>query len=352
MPASVRGVALNQSVTIDDVAAAAGVSIKTVSRVINGEPHVSERTRERVEQAIARLDYRPNVAARSLAASRTFLIGIISTHLEGAYFPALHRSAVGACRERGFHLVMEDPVLDGAQSLAALERDLRHMRYEGVLVTPSVADDKRVLDVLERSRIPYVRIMPSTSPERSGAVCIDEPHGMTLLAEHLLELGHRRIGLPSDPTDLLNRAITRRSERFVTAWLAAGGDSDDLRYAPLDWRDTVVNAGRRFARALLSDPDRPTAVFAFSDDIAAAVIGYAGEQGLRVPEQLAVAGFDDTDLARLVWPPLTTVRVDFDELARTAVAMLFEDAQGTAARRVSLPVELVVRRSTRPVAAG
>lgn len=336
---------MNRTVTIDDVAAAAGVSTKTVSRVINGEPHVSDRMRIRVESAIAELDYRPNPAARSLAASRTFLIGIITTHLQGFYFPELHRSAFRACREQGFHLALEEPAAEGPDAGRLLERSLRNMRYEGVLVAPSVADDAGVLDVLECCEVPYVRISPAADPERSDAVCADEAQGMAQLARHLWQLGHRRIGLPTDTDDSV---IGARADAFVKAWLDIGGEYGDLRFARLDWQSTIVEAGRKFAADLLTGDEPPTAIFAFNDDVAAAVIGYAGGHGLRVPDDLSVAGFDDTDIARLIWPPLTTVRQRFDEMARSAVGLLLEPSTQGVTRRLRVPVDLVVRGSTGP----
>lgn len=337
---------MNRAVTIDDVAAAAGVSTKTVSRVINGEPNVTDRTRERVERAIAELDYRPNVAARSLAAARTFLVGFITTYVEGSYFSKLHRSALRACRARGFHLVIEEVPLEGPVPIETLERNLRHMRYEGVLISPSVADDPRILEVLARLNIRYVRIAPTVDAGLSDAVFADESQGMTLLAGHLWRQGHRRIGLP---TDAFDSVIKRRSERFAKAYLEFGGSDGDLHFATLDWHESIVNAGRRFAAELLSAPVRPTAIFTFSDDIAAAVVGYANEQGLRVPDDLSVTGFDDTYIAELIWPPLTTIHQPFDEMARSAVTLLLEPASDRKARWVQLGVDLVVRGSTAPV---
>lgn len=336
---------MGQQITIDDVARAAGVSIKTVSRVINGEPHVTKRTRERVEQAIDALDYRPNRAARSLAAARTFVIGLFCARLQGFYISQLHRSALEACQEHGFHLIVEELAWEAPDMLDTLTRGLRHMRYEGVILCPPWSDDDSVIGLLEANRIPYVRISPATKVERSDAVLSDEAQGMRLLAEHFWQHNHRRIGLTCG---VENTIAGLRAEYFTAAYVEAGGDTSDLCFANLDSDLSIIEAGRKLAEDFLAIKRRPTAIVSFNDEMAAAMIAYANESGLNVPRDLSVAGFDDADLAQLVWPQITTIHQPLDEMARAAVSLLLEAAGDRDSRQVYFPAKLIIRGSTGP----
>ena len=329
---------LKGPVKIDDVARRAGVSPKTVSRVVNGEAYVSARTKEVVERAIAALGYRPNLAARSLAASRSFLIGVISPYLESTFFSRLHNSAIRAAKERGLHLIVEQVDLEARDQLVHLENGLRQLRFEGVILTPPVSDHAAILDMLDRSRTRYVRISPSKQLERSDSVSADAAQGMGLLAEHLWSLGHRRIAhAVVDP---------RRRDLLREALIKLGADPHHLQAVPLDWRAGTVAAGRQLAESLLAQEKRPTAVFTFSDTVAAGLIGYAWAHGINIPRDLSVAGRDNDEVGQALWPALTTISQPLDEMARAAIELLTQPASERKARNVLCPVELIVREST------
>lgn len=324
-------------VTIDDVARLAGVSPKTVSRVVNAEAHVRDATREAVHEAIAALGYRPNLAARSLASSRSMLIGLISMRLDAYIFRAMHSHGVRACRERGLHLIVEELDTLGSDTLRYLENSLRQMRFDGVIVS-QLSDQPEILDLLERMQVRYVRISPTTDHGRADSVTSNVDHGLKLLAEHLYSLGHRHIAVASP----------RKRWRNVMrdALIELGCSPSQILSLPVNWRKTPVEAGLDIGAAILSQRQRPSAVYAFNDEMAAGLINYAWAHGIHVPRDLSVAGFDDGEMARAVWPPITTVHQPLDEMVRAAVALLAEPAADGKPREVVCPVQLVVREST------
>lgn len=326
------------SVTIKHVAQRAGVSPKTVSRVVNGEPGVREPTRLLVERAIAELGYQPNLAARSLVAARSFVLGLISMRLDAHVFRSLHTAGIRACRERGLHLVAEELDDISPATLRRLEGSLRQMRFDGVVVS-QVADVEELLALLERFELPYVRLSPTTQPGRADAVCSDITQGLQLLAEHLWALGHRHFALPL--------ADQWRHDLLREILLGLGCEPSRIVSVPLNWRDLPMESGVRLAMAVLSLPERPTAVFAYNDEVAAAFIHHAWAHGVHVPRDLSVVGFDDAEVARVTWPATTTVHQPYDQMIRAAVKLLAEP-RAAAPREIVCPVQLVIRGSTAP----
>jgi LacI family transcriptional regulator len=327
--------------TIIDVAEVAGVSWKTVSRVINREPNVRTATAERVEAAIAKLGFQPNAAARSLAGTRSFLIGAITANPSPHYMIALHRGAAEACRSRGYHLALEEVHLDSPDLARDFERNLLSARFDGVFLSPPATDNVIILDLLDKHGIRYIRLDPATALDRSDRIIADDETGVAALARHFWSLGHRKFGLVNGPEE--HRAAPVRREAFLAEIERLGGKAGDVAQAAGNF---YFESGIEGGKALLALQDRPTAIFAANDEMAAGVVAAAGEIGIRVPDQLAVAGFDDSDVAGFVWPPLTTVRQPIVEYARIAVEMLIAPRPEGEPRVINLPVELVVRKSS------
>jgi LacI family transcriptional regulator len=169
-------------------------------------------------------------------------------------------------------------------------------------------------------------------------VCADQVQGMKLLAGHLWSLGHRRIACAVVPT--------RRRDLLRQSLLELGGDPDQIQSIRLNWRERPLTIGRQLAAEILSQRNPPTAVFTLNDEVSAGVIAYAGEHSLRIPQDLSVAGYDDDEIAQIVWPHLTTVRQPLDRMAQAAVELLTEPATDGRPRRLICPVELIVRNST------
>lgn len=327
--------------TIVDVAERAGVSWKTVSRVINREPNVSAKTVQRVKQAIAELDYEPNPAARSLAGARSYLIGAIADNPSAHYIGELHRGAAKACRERGYHLALEEVSSDLPGWVDDFEASLKRVKFDGAIVVPPLTDDTKLLDALDRQGIRYLRISPATDFSRSDAIFARDELGVAELVRHLWDLGHRALGIIEGPPD--HRASQVRLMSFLAEVDKLGGDPSAVQRAEGDFS---IESGIVAAKRLLSAKRPPTAIFAANDAMAAGVIAAAGEMGLRIPDALSVAGFDDSEIASFVWPKLTTVSQAIPTLARLAVEMLTEPGRQDASRTVHNPVRLVIRAST------
>ncbi len=334
-----------------DVARLAGVSGKTVSRVINGDGYFSPDVAARVTQAVADLDFRPNIAARSLKSERSYNLCLLSEYLSSTYFAEIVAGAASACSERGYHLVIEQLHADRPRRSAMLGL-LGRVSLDGFILLPPQTDDQDLLSVLDELKAPYVRISPASQPERSSCVRAEDALGVSDLADHLWRMGHRRFGYVSGP---FSHAATHiRRESFIDALVKNGAERDAIRVAEMPPRldravknaalEILVQTGASGLDALLAHPDPPTAVFAFSDGIAFGVLSRAQTLGLVVPDQLAVAGFDDSEISKIVFPRLTTIRQPVSLMATAAVELLIDHPNPPATK--VLGVELVIRGST------
>ncbi|MBN8840443.1 MAG: LacI family DNA-binding transcriptional regulator [Sphingomonadales bacterium] len=321
----------------------AGVSAKTVSRVVNDHPSVRDTTRERVKMVIAETGFQLNLAARSLAASHSYLIGTFVANTASLYYSELSRGAARACRALGYHLVTEE--FDQRSPTAAdhYERALRQTRCDGMILPPPMCDDLALLDALERDGVRYVRISPMLQPDRSVAVFARDAEGVTALAQHLWDKGHRRFGVITGPSNFASS--TTRRDALIAAVCALGGSASDVTASRMLWDDTFPATGYRTAAHLLKDAPGISAIFTFNDELALGVLGYAHENGLRVPQDLAVAGFDDSDASSFAWPSLTTISQPIVDMAARAVEALVRESPH-ARKRIECPVSLVVRAST------
>ena len=332
--------------TMQDVAAMAGVSIKSVSRVINREPHVSAKLRAKVDAAIAVLDYVPDLAARSLAGGRNFEIGVLMGEMGPSYNSQVVAGVYRACVEHQHHLRIDSFPHDGTGTDMAghLERILRGSRCDGFVVVPPYCEMPEVLDLLDEHNIRYALISPLQDQTRAPSVRMDDVEAARQVAELFWKHGHRRIGLVNGRAGHQSAVIRRagfldRLRAFDPAMVVAESDGAFMF-------DKGIEAGL----ALLSRADRPTAIFALNDDSAAGVIAACNQLGLKVPGQVSVAGFDDNWVAKSVWPHLTTVRQPVEEMAHLAATLLLDrQATGDAPTIRTLEFELIERQSTGPV---
>lgn len=331
--------------TLDDVAAIAGVSAKTVSRVVNRNANVSAATRERIEAAIRETGYRVNQAARSLAASRSFLIGAFMPHLSSFYFAEIFRGAAKACRQYGYHLVLEEFDHGSDSVVARYEQGLRGARCDALILTPPVCDDERLLDALDRDGVPYVRITPGTRIDRSIAVSADDRHGVRQLARHLWDSGRRRFAFIAGPAD--HAAASIRERAFGEALAELGGDPARIALSRIEVHESISESGRLATVDLLKATEPwPDAIFAFNDEVAIGAMMAIRDRGLSIPDQVAIAGFDDSYIAQLAWPPLTTVHQPIADLAFRAVSIVADAADPGGKRDIVLPTRLIVRGTT------
>lgn len=340
--------------------------MKTVSRVLNDEPNVVPQMRERVMAAVAELNYKPNVYARSLARSRSYLLGLLYYASSAAFVGGVQRGATTRCRELGYHLVVES-LEDGAQDVGGqLNHMISALRPDGMILVPPVCDDALVLQTLASAKMPCVLISPGGAGPALARVSMDDELAAREMTDYLLGLGHRRIGfIKGAPSQA---AAPRRLRGYQAALQAAGVAIDEQLIVDGDFR---FRSGLDGCDQLLSLPQPPTAIFASNDDMAMGAVVAAQRRGLVVPADLSVAGFDDSQMASLVWPQLTTVRQPVFEMAVAAVDLLVSrsakpsaaaSGAGTAAARpeaatvepganAAEPVlahELVERGSTAP----
>ena len=323
-----------------DVARLAGVSHQTVSRVLNDHPNVREQTRIRVRAAIAELGYRPNRAARALVTGRSQLIGVVAQNTT-LYGPASLLAAFEqAAAEAGFAVsVGSVSSLDRRSISAVVERHLDH-QVAGIVVIAPVASANEALDHLSVG-VPLVTV--DGDPQRPAAlVTVDQVAGAGDATRHLLDAGHRTVWHVSGPADWFDSA--GRIEGWSAALRAAGVEVPAP--LPADW---TAASGYRHGQELARMPE-VTAVFAANDHLALGVLRAMSEHGRRVPEEVSVVGFDDVPEAAYFIPPLTTVRPDFDAVARASLAMLLDQIHSGApvVQRYTVAPALVSRRSVAP----
>jgi len=335
--------------TLEEVAKLAGVSRSTVSRVVNQHPNVRPEVRERVWEVIRQTGYQPHAAARSLATRRTRVIGLIipqavTTLFTDPYFPILIRGIADACNAHNYHLMLSlfsrRRVQESRARQDLLYQQVLRGRYlDGVVVSSAPLDDPIFPRLLEDG-VPFI-IVGRYPHERANYVDVDNVAGARMAVEHLLRLGHERVATITGPLNMF--AAQDRLEGYRQALAARGIPVDEDLIAEGDFTE---GGGRAAMQRLL--PRRPTAVFAASDMMAVGAIKVLREAGLRVPEDVAVVGFDDIPLASMVEPPLTTVRQPIEQTGGMAVELLvslLENPGEETVHRVVLPTELVIRAS-------
>ena len=332
------------SVTIYDVAKAAGVGISTVSRVLNENTNVREETRIRVLEAIEALGYKPNILARNLSRTHVQAVGVVLSYLTSPFQVTVLQGIERFLAQAGLDLTIFS--LESPKRRETLLENLSHGRRCDGLIVISFTPQERFLQRFQRYHIPVV--IADFQDADIPSVYVDNVEGGYLATKHLLGLGHTRIGYILDHTEPPNGSCGNepgadRQRGYQRALLEAG-----IAFDPQLVSESGLHSRERGAVAaerLLNRADRPTAIFAASDMIALGVMEYARKQGLRIPEELAVIGFDDIELASFAG--LTTVRQPMQEMGRHAAEIVTRLMQGEKVLRTSrqLPVELVVRES-------
>jgi DNA-binding LacI/PurR family transcriptional regulator len=325
-----------RAVVMADVAKLAGVSLQTVSRVINDSPHVRDITRERVQDAMRKLEYRPNPVARALVTGRSRTLGVVSfdTTLFGpaSTLFGIERAAHDADY---FVSIVSLRSLDRASVMSAVER-LRAQGVDGILViAPQESATQAILHLPQD--VPVVAA--EAGPDESvPLVAVDQVEGARLATRHLLELGHRTVWHISGPSDWLE--AQDRVDGWRSTLEAAGASAPPVLVG--DWS---ARSGHELGRELGDDV---TAVFVANDQMALGVLRSLHEAGRRIPADISVVGFDDIPEAEYFTPPLTTVRQNFNEMGRRSLLLLLEQIEsGTRApARETVPPELIVRAST------
>lgn len=330
--------------TIADVATRAGVSKGAVSFALNGRPGLAKATVDRILAAADELGWRPSNRARSLSVSKAFALGLVITRDPGVlssdpFFPAFIGGVESVLAPRGQALVLQ-VVAPGEDEEAGYRRLAQDGRVDGVFLSDLRHDDPRI-DLLTTLGLPAVTLNRPDGPSPFPAVCLDDQPGTIAVVQHLLELGHRRIAHVAGPQDFVH--ATARQDAFVSALAEAGVEPIGIEVS-----DFTAVGGIEATKRLLALPERPTAIVYANDRMAIAGLGAAQQAGLRVPDDLSIAGFDDSELAEFVHPGLTTVRADpyaFGEAAARTLNQLIDG--DSAVPDVELPpARLIIRRST------
>ena len=332
--------------TIGDVATLAGVSKKTVSRVLNNEVSVKADTRQQVQAAIEQLGYKPDLSARRLRTGQTFLLAILypagSQHAD-PYVTALLRGALTACDEFGYDLLLRPVPPFPTESVQMASDFIGRTQVDGVILSPPACDNKILLEYLDSAAVPYVRIAPRDSAGQPSVVT-DEVSASREAINYLIGLGHKKIAIINPllthgagiwRSEGYRQALAENSIEVNPGYLLETEGSPDLE---------------KNIRRLLSLPEPPTAIFAVNDSFAATVYKVAYQLGIAIPHQLSVIGFDDAPLAQFLWPPLSSVRQPIFELAEQAVAVLVKSLlQQQSFQANTLHCSLVQRSSVAPL---
>lgn len=325
-------------ISIFDVAKKSGLSVVTVSRVINNAPSVREKNREKVLRAMKELGYHPSAAARSLARGRTGVIGLTLATLQDSFFDAVVKEIGDRLAEQGYFLALSvETGAGGGAGRLLFEED----RVDGVIVLSPMQEDGYELELLQK-RIPYILLDNQQPSPSAPSVVVNNFKGGYEATRHLIGLGHRKIAHIAGPRAFLSSRDRERG--FVQALAEAG-----LEPWSVEPGEFNIDSGYRIAEAWIAAASLPEAVFAADDHIALGVVDACKNAGLRVPRDLSVVGFDDQLLASALRPALTTVRQPADKIGRRGVELLLAAIEGQQQRRhvtVQIDPELIVRDST------
>jgi DNA-binding LacI/PurR family transcriptional regulator len=334
--------------SLKDVAALAGVSVKTVSNVVNGHTYVAPPTREKVKRALAELDYRPNLSARNLRQGRTGVIALALPELDAPYFAELTRFVIGAATERGWTVIIEQTDGRPERERQVLE-GIREQRVDGLIFSPITVGQEELADRDDTTALVLLGERVFDGPTHH--VAIDNQRAAKEVTEHLLSLGHTRIGAIGRQTNPNANTAHLRLAGYKEALASAGLPYDEALAPPTD--SYHRKDGAEVMTRLLALNEPPQAVFCFNDLLALGAQRTALTQGLRIPQDVAVAGFDDIEDGRYSTPTLTTVSPDKEEVARIAVDMLEQQIHGSGRvgsrplpREVTAAHRIIVREST------
>ena len=306
-------------VTINDVAKCAGVSIKTVSRVTNNEPSVKQATVDKVNEAIKALNYQPNLAARNLAGTKSYAIGFIYDNPNAYYIIDMQNGILSACKDKGYELVIHPCNAKSETICDELTALVKYSRLAGLVLTPPLSEDPKVLKALTEIDANYVRIIAGEKDnDQNGlTILVNDKFGAVQITQHLIDLGHKHIAFLSG--DLHHESTKERLLGFKQA----------LTINNLKLNENYIIEGKYSfesgvdgANKLIKLKNRPTAIVACNDEIAAGALFAARLAGLDIPVDLSIVGFEDSPFSRQTWPKLTTVHQPNAEIAQVATELL------------------------------
>lgn len=331
--------------TIKDVARLAGCSIKTVSRVINNEPHVTPELKEKVLAAVRASGYAPNLSARRLVQNKAYMVCILMYPGFDQAASALLSRIMDIGYDENYDILFQPYYPANRLSRNKLADLVTARRIDGIVTTPPCDADGFVPDLLTTYKIPQVQIDPTAPSPAIPYLAGEDLQGARAMTEYLLDLGHRRVAFLTGPRNL--RSAAMRLNGYREALQARGLPVEDDLIEPSEF---TFDGGYTAAQILLSRPKPPTAIFAGSDSAAYGALFAAQERGLSIPAQVSIAGYSDLTLSKYIYPGLTTVRQSIEEMLETATRLLISMLKGNAPQKTALlfPASLVIRGSTAP----
>ncbi len=339
---------VDMKVTINDVAKLAGVSIKTVSRVMNSEPSVRQDTIDKVMAAVKQLQYQPNAAARNLASSKSYSIGYVYDNPNAYYIIDMQNGLLEACHKYGYELLIHPTNAKSSGIVQEVLELVERSRLAGLVLTPPFSEMPELATALDEKGIDYVRIISGSTPSEKfkNCVLVDDFTAAFRITNHLLDQGHTKLAFLCGDEE--HSSSGERLAGFQAALNKRNIPVNDKYVIPGSYSFESGVAG---AKQLLALPELPTAIFACNDEIAAGALFCARLSQISIPEQLAIAGFENSPFSRQTWPPLTTANQPNKTIARQAAELLFKASKQSGKplsfeQPVFVP-ELVVRESTR-----
>lgn len=330
-------------VNIGDVAKYAGVSKKTVSRVLNHERNVSKVTREIVLKAFKELNYKPNSYARNLSLLKSFIIGFLYDNPSQSYITRLQSGAISACKEGGYNLLIHPSQLRGKELLDNIQKLKNDTYLDGLLLAPPFSDNLELMEFLKYKKIPFARVASNILDDDSISIGFNDLESAYEITKYLITLGHTKIGF------IKGFSEHGTSEQRLLGYQKALEDSQiALRPEFITSGDFSYNSGEVCAKNLLTMQERPSAIFASNDYMAAAVLKVASQLKIAVPEQLSVAGFDNGPISHHIWPGLTTMSQPVEDMTYMAATKLIEQlsTKEKFVCRETLNSEFIIREST------
>ncbi|PCK31266.1 LacI family DNA-binding transcriptional regulator [Pseudoalteromonas piscicida] len=316
-------------VTINDVAKLAGVSMKTVSRVINKEPSVRKKTYDQVMQAVKELNYQPNIAARNLAGTSSFAIGLVYDNPNAYYVIDMQNGVLSRCKEEGYELVIH-PCSSNADNMAEeFVTMIKRSRLAGLVLTPPLSEQQTIIDLLDELGIHYVRLLSGRAQEAENSakncIFVDDYAAAYEITEHLISLGHKKIAFVLGDEE--HKSTAERLAGYQDALAAHNINQDEA----LLYQGTYsFESGVQGAKALLADgnPNQITAILGGNDEVAAGALFAARLMNIEIPAQLSISGFEDSPFSRQTWPKLTTAHQANNVISEHAARLLFSKTRG------------------------
>jgi len=331
-------------ITISEVAAKAGVSIKTVSRVMNNEAGVRSATKEKVQAAMAELNYRPSQAARSLASTQSFQIGFIYDNPNAYYVIDMQNGILDICRNNNYELVIHPCDASAADITEEIKQVIKRSNLDGLVLTPPLSENQELIFELEKKGVSFVRVISGKgNPEDANqCVFVNDRTASTAIAEYLIELGHKDIAFICG--DAEHKSSRERFEGFHYAL-----KQHNIQTNP----DFIIDGTYSFesgvngAKQLLALDKKPTAIFASNDEIAAGALFACRLEGVDIPTDISIVGFENSPFSRQTWPKLTTAEQPTENIAKAATELLLKQMRRQQNEIVvEFNPQLLVREST------